>query len=74
MPELKNWITAGNVIQIVTMLVVGVTAWANLNSRSNANEEAIRDHEARIRVIEAQVTGSLARIDQRLINIEKAVK
>lgn len=74
MPEVKNWVSLGNIIQIGAMMVAITMAWANLHSRSNANEEDLRDHEARLRILENYISGTLSRIDERLNSIEKAVK
>ena len=72
MPEVKNQITSGNLIQIGVMLVALATGWAALDARSGANARAIEDHETRLRTLERDVLSGLTRIDGRLARIEGA--
>lgn len=72
-PEVKNWISAGNILQMAAMLVAVALAWGNLSSRTDASATMAADHEHRLRELEGEVASTLSRIDQRLITIEKAV-
>lgn len=71
-PEYKSWITAGNVIQIGAMLVALTIGWAAMDARSQAATAALADHESRIRTLERDVISGLARIEQRLMHIERS--
>lgn len=64
---------AGLDILKVGAILVGIAlAWAALDARSQSALQSIVDHEARLRVIERDVLSSLARIEQRLVQIERA--
>lgn len=53
-------------------LVAVALAWSAMDARSQASERTIADHEARLRVVEQKVLSSLARIEQQLIQNERA--
>jgi hypothetical protein len=56
-------------------LVVGLAlAWAALDARSQAASEELQDHETRIRTLERDVMPGIARIEQRLIQLERAMQ
>ena len=84
MPEFKEQITTGNVIQIVAMLIALAVSWALLialavswallDARGAASAKRIDDHEVRLRAVEAQLLTTLTRIDGRLGEIERALK
>lgn len=71
MPEIDSRISLGNVITLVVLLVTGLLAFSSVQGQTSAHGEQIRDHEARIRILENTLTGSLSRIDARLMQIEK---
>jgi len=70
MPDIKNQITIGNLLQIGTMLVVVALAWATLDARTTAFVQSVADHETRLRKLEVDVLAGLTRIDGRLARIE----
>lgn len=74
MPEFKEQITTGNLIQIGAMLVAMGTGWAMLDASVSASAGRIDDHEARLRSVEAQMLTTLTRMDGRLGEIERALK
>jgi hypothetical protein len=59
-------------IKVGSIVVALALAWAALDARSQAAQQSVADHEARLRVIERDVLSSLARIEQRLVQIERA--
>lgn len=67
---IKHQITTGNLLQIGLMLVAVAVAWATIDIRSQAATNQIADHEARIRTLERDVISGIARIEQRLIQLE----
>ena len=71
MPEIDKRISLGNIVTIVALLVPGLLAFASVQAQTQNHSERLRDHETRIRIIENTITGSLARIDARLSQIEK---
>lgn len=73
LPEYKSWITAGNVLQIGAVIVALSIGWAVMDARSQAATAAIADHEDRIRTLERDVISGLARIEQRLIQLEQLI-
>ena len=72
MPEIDNRISFGNVLTLFVLMVSGLLAFSTVQSRTNLHAEQLRDHEARLRLVESSLAGTLARIEQRLIAIEKA--
>lgn len=74
MPEYRNSITLGNVLQVATMLVLLAMAWATLDAKAAAAQRSVEDHEARLRVVEAQMLRTMARLDERLARIEAATR
>ncbi len=70
MPDIKNQITTGNLLQIGAMLVALALAWATLDARSQAAAQQVQDHEQRLRKLETDVLAGLTRIDGRLARIE----
>lgn len=74
MPEIRNQITTGNLLQIGAMLVAVVMAFGIVQSQASASAEDIRDHEGRIRILEGVYNNQLARIDERLARIEKGLQ
>ena len=73
MPEIDNRISLGNVITLGVLLLSGTMAFTAVQGQTNAHGEEIKDHEARVRALEATLAGSLARIEQRLITIERGL-
>lgn len=71
LPEFKSQITVGNLIQIGAMLAALAIGWAAMDARSQAASAAIADHESRLRTLERDVISGLARIEQRLIQLEE---
>lgn len=74
MPEIRNQITTGNLLQIGAMLVAVVMAFAVVQAQATASAEDIRDHEGRIRVLESVTQSQLSRIDERLARIERGLQ
>lgn len=78
MTEVKNQITTGNLVSaaftIGTAAVLIAVAWGALNNSLGAMAKGFDDHESRLRVLEFQITGELAKINAKLGTIEKAVK
>lgn len=72
MPEYRNSVTLGNMIQIGAMLVALAMAWATLDAKAASAQREIEDHEVRLRSMEAQVLTTLARLDERMARIEAA--
>lgn len=71
MPEIKSQITTGNLIQIGAMIVALSIGWAAMDARSQAATATLSDHEARLRTLERDVISGIARIEQRLIQLER---
>ena len=74
MPEIRNQITTGNLLQIGAMLVAVAMAFAVVQAQASAAADDITDHEGRIRVLESITQSQLARIDERLARIERGLK
>lgn len=74
MPELKPQITTGNILQIVVMIGAVAVLWGGITAQMNFAAERISDHETRLRALEVRVLDSLARVEQRLIIIERTVR
>lgn len=72
MPEIDNRISFGNVLTLFVLMVSGVLAFSTVQGQTNLHAEQLRDHEARMRLVESSLAGTLARIEQRLTAIEKA--
>ena len=70
MPHIENKITMGNILTIVVLMISLAVAWGSLQSQVAQAETQVDDHEARLRVLERDVVQGLARIDERLSNIE----
>lgn len=70
MPKIEARITLGNLITIGLLIFSVAVAWGNANAQINQAQSEIADHESRLRVVERQVLEGLARIDQRLSNLE----
>lgn len=70
MPEIKNQITLGNLIQIGSMLVVVALAWGTISNSQAAHSRSISDHEERLRMLEKSIPASLARIETKLERME----
>ena len=73
MPEIDNRISFGNVLTLFVLMVSGLLAFSTVQGQTNIHAEQLRDHEARVRALEATLAGSLARIEQRLITIERGL-
>lgn len=71
MPKIENRITLGNIISVITMLIAVLAAFITMQNQTSAHGKTLDDHEQRVRVLENTLTGSLARIDARLSQIEK---
>jgi hypothetical protein len=74
LPEYKNQISSGQLMQIGVMLVAMAAAWTVIDTRSQASVAQIIDHEARLRSLERDVLGGLARIEQRIIQLERSMQ
>lgn len=78
MPEIKSQITTGNLIQIGLtlgpMLIAGIVAFALVRADMQALAKSNSDHEIRIRTLERDVIGGLAKIDTRLGRIEEDMR
>lgn len=77
MPKIEPRITLGNIAIFLQLLLMGWAASAAYTTLSNSVAEAsadVADHEVRLRKLEAMTSESLARIDERLSNIEASVK
>jgi hypothetical protein len=77
-PMFDPRITFGNLLTMLAMAVAGLAIFFSVQGATASNAEKIarqevtlKDHEARIRIIEGAVSGGLARIDTRLEGIEK---
>lgn len=70
MPKLEARITLGNLLTMGLLIFSVAVAWGNANAQINQAQSEIADHENRIRMVERQVLEGLARIDQRLSNLE----
>ena len=80
-PELKNWITTGNILQIGVWLIITGVLYANHENRLAVLELGHTDQETRLRYKEQtdsvnarEIAVELAKINARLTGIEKAVK
>lgn len=80
MPEIKQQITTGNLIQIGAMLAALSVGWAMMDARGQAAQKSIDDqstkiigHDARIARLERDTTDRLARIETILTRIEKGM-
>lgn len=71
MPEIDRRVSLGNLLTIAALLIPALMAWGALQAQSTSQSEQLQDHEQRIRILENTLTGSLARIDARLSQIEK---
>ena len=74
MPEIKQQITTGNLIQIGAMSVAVAIAFAVVQSNVATLAKAADDHEYRIRTMEREIAVELTKINTKLGSIEKAVK
>lgn len=71
MSEPKPQLPSPHMIQIA-ILVVGLAAgWVTMDTRSQSSAEKLQDHETRMRTLERDVLSGLARIEQRLDQIER---
>lgn len=73
-PELKNWITSGNFMQIGAMLVALGAAYAAIDNKIASAMQIGNDHEIRIRALEKEIAVELSKISTKLGIIERAVK
>ena len=71
MSEPKTGLPSSSLIQAGTIIVGLAVGWAALDARSQAANETIKDHETRMRTLERDVLSGLARIEQRLDQIER---
>lgn len=74
MPEIENKISLGNLWSIGVTLVTVISAFVWLQAAGTQNSEDIRDHEARIRVMESTLSTRLTRMEAQLDAIERAVR
>lgn len=72
-PRFEPKISLGNVITIVTMIIAAAISYAVLTARSDVHADTLADHEARLRVIENNVAPALARIDERLLQLQQTI-
>lgn len=73
-PELKNWLTLGNLITILVMAGGFGVTWGTFSSTSASHAKILEDHEYRLRMSEDEIRRTLTRMDARLSAIEKAVQ
>jgi len=71
MPQISNSVSLGNILTIAAMAVAVITAWSTVNAQVTQHGKELLDHENRLRVIELKIGDNLARIDERLGNIER---
>jgi septation ring formation regulator EzrA len=71
MPQISNNISLGNILTMAGMAVAIIMAWSSVNADVKSSRAQLEDHETRIRIIEAKVSDTLSRIDERLTNIER---
>lgn len=72
MPQIENKITMGNILTIALLIFSIAVAWGAMQSQMAQAETQISDHEARLRVLEREVVQGLARIEERLGNMERS--
>lgn len=70
MPEMRNQITLGNLIQIAVTLATVAIAAGGMSMAVNSQSKSIADHEVRLRLLESRISSSLARIELKLEIIE----
>ena len=73
MPSIDPRISVGNVIQIGLFLVMMGGAFFVLKSESQSAAKSLDDHEMRLRMLERDLLPGIARIEQRLIQIERGM-
>ena len=71
MSEVKPTLPGPHLIQI-GVLIFGLSgAWFAMDAKSQVAMTTLQDHEARMRTLERDVLGGLARIEQRMIQLER---
>lgn len=73
-PELKNWLSIGNIATIALMAAGFGVTWGAFSTTVAAHEKTLADHEYRLRMSEDEIRRTLTRMDARLSAIEKAVQ
>lgn len=73
MPKIDPRISLGNLIQIGVLLIAVASAYTLLKSQSVTAAKTLDDHEIRLRALERDVLSGLARIETRLIQIERGM-
>jgi hypothetical protein len=73
-PKFGPQISLGNVITILTLIIGAAISYAVLTARSDVHAKTLADHEARLRVIENNVAPALARIDERLLQLQRQIE
>jgi hypothetical protein len=73
MPEIKQQITTGNLLQIGAMLVALSLGWAALDARGASAQKSIEDHELRLRSLERETADRLTRMEAILGRIDRKV-
>lgn len=59
-PELKNWITTGNLITMAAMVLAGGVTWGTFTAAINAHAKTLDDHSAQLRSI-----GSISELSRK---------
>ena len=72
--NLTQSISLSNILSLLVMLVTGAIAFGSLSMTIDAYAETLSDHEARLRVIENNVAPALARIDERLLQLQQQLQ
>ncbi len=73
MPEIKQQITTGNLLQIGAMLVALSLGWAALDAQGASAQKSIEDHELRLRSLERETADRLTRMEAILGRIDRKV-
>ena len=73
MPEIKQQITTGNLLQIGAMLVALSLGWATLDAQGASAQKSIEDHELRLRSLERETADRLTRMEAILGRIDRKV-
>lgn len=74
MPKIDPRISVGNLIQIGVFLVMIGGSFFVLRNEGQSAAKTIDDHEIRLRALERDVLSGLARIETRLIQIERGMQ
>lgn len=61
-------------IPVIAMVVAGIFSVAVAQSQLDSHGKKIEDHENRLRIVESSVASSLARIEEKVANIERRLE